>query len=108
MKPGQTVYLCFSSDFLVEDADAWRLECWQMIRERSDLHFLFLTKRIERFMDITVSASLAMLVAATPRIPHCHIIFPRLFYLSYSKEVFAISAGKISNTTFGKISRNTI
>lgn len=51
MKSGQTVYLCFSTDFLIEDADIWRTECWQMIRERSDLHFLFLTKRIERFMD---------------------------------------------------------
>lgn len=51
MKSGQTVYLCFSTDFLIEDADEWRTECWQMIRERSDLHFLFLTKRIERFMD---------------------------------------------------------
>ena len=51
IKSGQTVYLCFSTDFLVEDADEWRSECWQMIRERSDLHFLFLTKRIERFMD---------------------------------------------------------
>lgn len=51
IKPGQTVYLCFSTDFLIEDADIWREECWQMIRERSDLHFIFLTKRIERFMD---------------------------------------------------------
>ncbi|MDE6614494.1 MAG: phage Gp37/Gp68 family protein [Clostridia bacterium] len=51
IKSGQTVYLCFSTDFLIEDADEWRSECWQMIRERFDLHFLFLTKRIERFMD---------------------------------------------------------
>ena len=36
---------------IARDADEWRCECWQMIRERSDLHFLFLTKRIERFMD---------------------------------------------------------
>lgn len=50
MKSGQTVYLCFSSDFLLPEADEWRLQCWQMMRERSDLHFLFLTKRIERFM----------------------------------------------------------
>lgn len=46
-----TVYLCFSSDFLIEEADPWRQECWQMIKERSDLDFLFLTKRIERFSD---------------------------------------------------------
>lgn len=51
MKSGQTVYLCFSSDFLLEDADEWRSECWQMMRQRPDLNFLFLTKRIERFMD---------------------------------------------------------
>lgn len=49
MKSGDTVYLCFSSDFLIEDADDWRDDCWRIIRERSDLHFLFLTKRIERF-----------------------------------------------------------
>lgn len=51
MKSGQTIYLCFSTDFLLEDADQWRSDCWSMIRERSDLHFIFLTKRIERFMQ---------------------------------------------------------
>ncbi len=51
MKSGQTVYLCFSTDFLIEEADEWREECWNMIRERQDLHFIFLTKRIERFAD---------------------------------------------------------
>ena len=51
MKPGQLVYLCFSTDFLLEDADGWRGRCWEIIKERSDLNFLFLTKRIERFMD---------------------------------------------------------
>ncbi|MGN0977277.1 MAG: DUF5131 family protein [Faecousia sp.] len=50
MKPG-TVYLGFSTDFLLPDADSWRSECWEMIKERSDCHFIFLTKRIDRFMD---------------------------------------------------------
>lgn len=44
------VYVCFSSDFLLEEADDWREECWKMIKERSDLQFLFLTKRIDRFL----------------------------------------------------------
>lgn len=48
MKGGQRVFLCFSSDFLLEEADPWRDECWQMIKARPDLDFLFLTKRIER------------------------------------------------------------
>lgn len=51
IKSGQTVYLCFSTDFLIEEADEWRQECWKMIKERSDLKFIFLTKRIERFME---------------------------------------------------------
>lgn len=48
---GSTVYTCFSSDFLLEAADAWRDEAWRCMRERSDLRFLFITKRIDRFMD---------------------------------------------------------
>ena len=50
MKPG-IVYTCFSTDFLIEEADSWRTECWEMIKERQDCTFLFLTKRIERFME---------------------------------------------------------
>lgn len=49
MKSGM-VYLCFSTDFLIEEADEWRQECWKMIKERQDCNFLFLTKRIDRFM----------------------------------------------------------
>ena len=49
MKP-EIVYLCFSTDFLIEQADEWRNECWKMIKMRTDCTFLFLTKRIDRFM----------------------------------------------------------
>lgn len=50
MKSG-LVYTCFSTDFLIEEADPWRAECWERIRKRQDCTFLFLTKRIERFME---------------------------------------------------------
>lgn len=49
MKSG-LVYTGFSTDFLIEDADEWRDDCWRMIKERQDCTFLFLTKRIDRFM----------------------------------------------------------
>jgi protein gp37 len=49
LESGDTIYTCFSSDFFIEDADDWRVEAWQMIRYRSDLHFFIITKRIERF-----------------------------------------------------------
>ncbi len=44
-------YTCFTSDFFLEEADGWRAEAWQMIRERWDLHFSFITKRIHRFYE---------------------------------------------------------
>lgn len=43
------IFLCFTSDFFVEEADIWREEVWKMIRERQDCKFLFFTKRPERF-----------------------------------------------------------
>ncbi|MBQ4109286.1 MAG: DUF5131 family protein [Clostridia bacterium] len=49
---GETVSTCFTSDFLLKEADNWREECWKMISERQDLRFFFITKRIDRFMDI--------------------------------------------------------
>lgn len=48
---GSTIYTCFKSDFLIEEADGWRDDCWSMIRERSDCQFIFLTKRIERLEE---------------------------------------------------------
>ena len=44
------VYTCFSTDFLIEEADEWRNDCWKIIAERLDCTFLFLTKRIDRFI----------------------------------------------------------
>ena len=49
---GEMVYTCFTSDFLVEEADPWRAEAWEMMRLRRDLQFLFFTKRIDRLPDL--------------------------------------------------------
>ncbi len=46
---GETLYTCFTSDFFIEEADAWREEAWEIIRKRQDLKFFIITKRIERF-----------------------------------------------------------
>ena len=48
---GKIVFTCFTSDFLLKDADEWRPDCWQMMKRRSDLWFFFFTKRIVRFME---------------------------------------------------------
>jgi len=49
IQSGKIVITCFASDFFIAEADGWRSEAWAMIKERSDLEFLILTKRIERF-----------------------------------------------------------
>lgn len=45
----EPVFACMTSDFFVEDADLWRPEAWAMMRERADLRFVIITKRIHRF-----------------------------------------------------------
>jgi protein gp37 len=45
----KTVGVCFASDFFIKEADEWRREAWNIIRQRPDLTFTFLTKRIDRF-----------------------------------------------------------
>lgn len=51
IESGKLVFTCFTSDFLLKDADPWRAECWKMMKIRKDLLFYFFTKRIDRFME---------------------------------------------------------
>lgn len=44
-----TCFLCMTSDFFIEEADAWRKEMYAMIKERKDINFYVVTKRPERF-----------------------------------------------------------
>ena len=48
---GMTLYVGLSTDFFVEEADAWRDEAWRIIRQRPDIFFRLLTKRPQRFAD---------------------------------------------------------
>jgi protein gp37 len=49
IKGGKILPTCFATDFFLPEADAWRAEVWAMIKERQDIDFLILTKRIDRF-----------------------------------------------------------
>ncbi len=48
VKSGEMLRVCMTSDFFIEEADVWREEAWSIIRKRSDVAFLLLTKRPER------------------------------------------------------------
>ena len=45
------IFTCMTSDFFLEEADQWRQDCWDIIRQRQDLSFYIITKRIERFSE---------------------------------------------------------
>lgn len=48
IKSGELIRVCMTSDFFHEDADRWRPEAWNIIRQRTDVKFFLLTKRPER------------------------------------------------------------
>ena len=45
------VFTCMTSDFFVEQADEWRNDIWKMIKQRHDVNFFIITKRITRFNE---------------------------------------------------------
>ena len=51
MPSGANVRVCMASDFFIEQADAWRDDAWDIIRQRPDLMFSLLTKRADRIAD---------------------------------------------------------
>lgn len=48
VQSGEMLRVCMTSDFFLEQADAWRDEAWRLIRQRRDVKFFLLTKRPER------------------------------------------------------------
>lgn len=51
IKSGETVRVCMTSDFFIEDADKWRDDAWEIMRMRPDVIFFLLTKRPERVAE---------------------------------------------------------
>lgn len=51
VKSGELIRVCMTSDFFLEEADGWRDEAWEMMRQRPDVKFFLLTKRPQRVAD---------------------------------------------------------
>ena len=51
IKSGEMIRVCMTSDFFLEEADEWREEAWDIMRQRPDVKFFLLTKRPERVKD---------------------------------------------------------
>ena len=50
IKGNKILATCFATDFFLPEADEWRKDIWSIIKERADIEFLILTKRIDRFV----------------------------------------------------------
>ncbi|BAL84643.1 putative phage Gp37Gp68 family protein (plasmid) [Selenomonas ruminantium subsp. lactilytica TAM6421] len=48
IKSGELIRVCMTSDFFLEEADQWRADAWEIMRQRPDVIFYLLTKRPER------------------------------------------------------------
>ncbi len=51
IKSGEKIRVCMTSDFFLQEADPWRDEAWEIMRQRSDVIFYLLTKRPERVAE---------------------------------------------------------
>lgn len=48
IKSGEFLRVCMTSDFFIEEADDWRSAAWDIMKIRSDVVFILVTKRPER------------------------------------------------------------
>ncbi len=51
IQSGELIRVCMTSDFFLEEADEWRSDAWDVIRERPDVKFFLLTKRPQRVRE---------------------------------------------------------
>lgn len=51
LESGSFVRVCMTSDFFLEEADDWRKEAWNFMRQRPDITFSLLTKRAQRIRE---------------------------------------------------------
>lgn len=51
IKSGEKIRICMTSDFFLEEADKWRKDAWEIIRQRPDVIFFILTKRPQRVKE---------------------------------------------------------
>src|SRR3990167_9072494 len=54
VKGGTRIFTCSLSDWFIEEADEWRADAWEIIRQTPQYIYMILTKRPERIMAETM------------------------------------------------------
>lgn len=52
VKSGEQLRVCMTSDFFLEEADPWRAEAWDIMRQRKDVKFFLLTRHPQRVAEL--------------------------------------------------------
>lgn len=78
IKGNKILATCFATDFFLPEADQWRKEIWAMIKERTDIDFLILTKNIGSFskkqLDAYRKDKIGFVFQSCNLIPHLSIL----------------------------------
>ena len=92
IKSGEYIRVCMTSDFFLKEADCWREEVWKIIKKRSDVIFILVTKRADKLKTsgLEVKTTEARnrsslnglnycLMSAKQQIPLSHFLKPEMF-----------------------------
>jgi len=106
IKSGEFVRVCMASDFFLEEADEWRDEAWNIMRQRPDVTFSLLTKRAHRIKEclpsdwgagwdnITFAVSCENQKRADERIPYLLEVPAKHIWVSLKPFIGEISLDK--------------
>ncbi len=93
-KKPEVIFTCSMSDFFIKEADEWREEAWQVIRDTPQHTYLILTKRINRVLkclpadwgkgypNVWIGVSVESQKTANHRIPKLFEIPAKVRFLS--------------------------
>lgn len=110
LKEGSFVRVCMSSDFFLKEADPWRKEVWDMIRQRPDITFSLLTKRAHRIKEclphdwgdgwdnVTFAVSCENQKRADERIPYLFLFPSKHLWISLKPFIGEISLAQYLKT----------
>ncbi len=113
IKSNEFVRVCMASDFFLEEADDWRDEVWEIMKQREDVTFSLLTKRADRIKaclpndwndgwdNITFAVSCENQKRADERIPYLLNLPLKHIWISLKPFIGEISLEKYLKT--GKI-----
>ena len=77
IQSGEQIRVCMTSDFFLEEADPWRVEAWDIMRQRSDV-----VPSAPAFTALAASSALPILAASITFLPSLVTVCLSIYFLS--------------------------